>query len=89
MAAGYLVIGELAIGLGYRSAGYLGHLLAPGRTCEDALRESGTLLMTFGPLDAALNPGRSNAGLLIFFALGLIAFVVALKMERSRCRDAA
>lgn len=45
--------------------------------------------MTFAPLDAALNPNGSDAGLLIFFAVGLIVLVLALKLERSRCRDNA
>jgi hypothetical protein len=54
---------------------------------EDALREIGTLLMTFAPLDAAINPGESGARLLIFFFIGLIVFVLALRLERSRFRE--
>jgi hypothetical protein len=45
--------------------------------------------MTFGPLDAALNRDAGNTGFLIFFLIGLIVFLLALKLERSRCRDAA
>ena len=55
---------------------------------EDALRESGTLLMAFGPLDAALSRDGSSTGFLIFFLIGLIVFLLALRLERSRCRDA-
>ena len=43
---------------------------------EDALREIGTLLMTFAPLDAAINPSESGARLLIFFVIGLIVIYV-------------
>jgi len=48
------------------------------------LREIGTLLMTFAPLDAAVNPKESGGRLLIFFVIGLIVFLLALRLERSR-----
>jgi hypothetical protein len=51
---------------------------------EEALREIGTLLMTFAPLDAAVNPKESGGRLLIFFVIGLIVFLLALRLERSR-----
>lgn len=51
---------------------------------EDAFREIGTLLMTFAPLDAALNRDTNALSLLIFFAVGVIVFLVALRLERSR-----
>lgn len=51
---------------------------------EDALREIGTLLMTFAPLDAAINPAESGIRLLIFFVVGVIVFVLALRLERRR-----
>jgi hypothetical protein len=54
---------------------------------EDALREIGTLLMTFAPLDAAVNPAESGGRLLIFFVIGLIVFLLALRLERSRCNE--
>jgi len=54
---------------------------------EDALREIGTLLMTFAPLDAAINPSESGGRLLIFFLIGLIVFLLALRLERSRFRE--
>jgi len=43
--------------------------------------------MTFAPLDAAINPSESGARLLIFFVIGLIVFVLALRLERSRYRE--
>jgi hypothetical protein len=53
---------------------------------EDAMREIGTLLLAFAPLDAALSEGRlpASAFLLLFLGLGLSLFVGALAMERKR-----
>ncbi len=56
----------------------------PKERIEDALREIGTLLMTFAPLDAALNRDANVLSLLIFFAIGVIVFLIALRLERSR-----
>jgi len=54
---------------------------------EDALREIGTLLVTFAPLDAALNRDANVFSLLIFVVIGIIVFAAALLLERRR-RDA-
>lgn len=43
--------------------------------------------MTFAPLDAAINPSESGGRLLIFFLIGLIVFLLALRLERSRFRE--
>lgn len=61
---------------------------APKERIEDALREIGTLLMTFAPLDAALNRDANVTSLLIFFVIGLIVFGGSLWLERRR-RDAS
>jgi hypothetical protein len=53
---------------------------------QDAMREIGTLLMTFGPLDAAIayHDPTSLRFLLLFLALGLCLFSGALALERRR-----
>jgi len=55
---------------------------------EDGMREVGTLLIAFAPLDAALSEGRANGGVLLFLllllALGALLFVGALLLERRR-----
>jgi len=55
---------------------------------EDAMREVGTLLIAFAPLDAALSEGRmpTAAFLLLFLGLGLTLFVGALLIEKGRTR---
>ena len=57
---------------------------------EDAMREVGTLLIAFAPLDAALSEGRGQmntlAFLLLFFGLGSLLFVGAVLLERRRSR---
>jgi hypothetical protein len=58
---------------------------SPVERVEDALREIGTLLLAFAPLDAALSEGRMPIGfLLLFVGSGLLLFVAALLMERKR-----
>ena len=56
---------------------------------EDAMREVGTLLIAFAPLDAALSEGPMPAAtfLLLFLGLGLTLFAGALLIERMRTRD--
>ncbi len=53
------------------------------------MREIGTLLIAFAPLDAALSPGPmpTAAFLLLFLGLGLTLFVGALLIEKGRTRD--
>jgi len=57
---------------------------------EDGMREVGTLLIAFAPLDAALSEGHPNGGvflfLLLFLILGALLFVGALLLERRRTR---
>jgi len=50
------------------------------------MREVGTLLIAFAPLDAALSERREHiAGfLLLFLGLGALLFVGALVLERRR-----
>jgi hypothetical protein len=53
---------------------------------EDAIREVGTLLVALAPLDMAFGADRTNAlsyGL-IFEAVGVSLFVLALFIERRR-----
>ena len=54
---------------------------------EDAMREVGTLLIAFAPLDAALTerPGRTGL-LLLFMAVGVLLFIVSVLIERRRSR---
>ena len=54
----------------------------------DAMREVGVLLIAFAPLDAVLveSPRRRN-GLLIFLALGLFLFLVAIIVEWRSASD--
>jgi len=73
----------------------LSHMARPPRArgaterVEDAMREIGTLLIAFAPLDAALSPGPmpTAAFLLLFLGLGLTLFVGALLIEKGRTRD--
>lgn len=51
----------------------------------DAMREVGTLLITFAPLDAALSESRNVIrGLLYFLGIGLVLFAGSLWLERRR-----
>jgi hypothetical protein len=54
---------------------------------EDAMREVGTLLIAFAPLDAALaeRPGRTGL-LLLFMTFGVLLFIVSVLIERRRSR---
>ncbi len=55
---------------------------------EDAMREVGTLVIAFAPLDAAFAEGAERAGLLLLFAIyGVLLFVGSLWLERRRSRD--
>ena len=54
---------------------------------EDAMREVGTLLITFAPLDAALTESRSVARVLLLFfflLIGVVLFAASLWLERRR-----
>ncbi|HEV2671763.1 MAG TPA: hypothetical protein VGU74_11760 [Gemmatimonadales bacterium] len=53
---------------------------------EDAMREVGTLLITFAPLDAAFVESRSDAIvlLLFFWIVGVSLFAGSLWLERRR-----
>jgi hypothetical protein len=51
---------------------------------EDGMREVGTLLMTFAPLDAALAQPRALGGLLIFLLVGAFFFTLAVVLEARR-----
>ncbi len=55
---------------------------------EDAMREVGTLLIAFAPLDAALAESRSVVRVLLFFflLLGVVLFVASLWLERRTSR---
>ncbi len=55
---------------------------------EDAMREVGTLLIAFAPLDAAFNAERSYivALLLIFLSAGALLFTGAIALEWRRTR---
>jgi hypothetical protein len=59
-----------------------------GERIEDALREIGTLLIAFAPLDAALTERREHVAvfLLLFLGLGALLFIGALVLERRRGR---
>ena len=55
---------------------------------EDALREVGTLVIAFTPLDAAFSQTGNRVGRLLLFGLyGLVLFIGALWLERRRSRD--
>jgi hypothetical protein len=55
---------------------------------EDAMREVGTLLITFAPLDAALAEGSGTAGkFLSFVIVGAALFAGSLWLERRRTHD--
>ena len=53
---------------------------------EDAMREVGTLLIAFAPLDAALSERREHVAvfLLLFLGLGALLFIGAFVLERRR-----
>ena len=54
---------------------------------EDAMREVGTLLIAFAPLDAALSDNRTVIRLLLYFlAIGVGLFAGSLWLERKRIR---
>lgn len=55
---------------------------------EDAMREIGTLLIAFTPLDVSLTETPHRGTLLIFLVLGLSFLTGALLLERSRTRVA-
>jgi hypothetical protein len=56
-----------------------------GERVEDAMREVGTLVMAFAPLDAAFADGDARVSrLLLFGAYGLLLFVGSLWLERRR-----
>jgi putative exporter of polyketide antibiotics len=56
---------------------------------EDAIRESGTLIVALTPLDATFAPNQEDRWLwaLILFGSGILLFGVALFLERRRTRD--
>jgi hypothetical protein len=54
---------------------------------EDAMREVGTLLIAFAPLDAALAERPGSTGLLLLFlAFGVLLFIGSLLIERRQSR---
>ena len=59
-----------------------------GERIGDAMREIGTLLIAFAPLDAALTERREHVAvfLLLFLGLGALLFIGALVLERRRSR---
>ncbi len=55
---------------------------------EDAMREVGTLVIAFAPLDAAFAGGPIRAALLLLFAIyGVLLLVGSLWLEGRRSRD--
>ena len=56
---------------------------------EDAMREIGTLVLAFAPLDAVFSPEGSGSlgSVLLFVLLGLSFFLLALLLERRRARE--
>ena len=55
---------------------------------EDAMREVGTLLITFAPLDAALAERSGMARKFLFFLIvGVVLFAGSLWLERRRTHD--
>ena len=55
---------------------------------EDAMREVGTLLITFAPLDAALAEYGGVARKFLFFLIvGVVLFAGSLWLERRRTHD--
>ena len=53
---------------------------------EDALREIGTLLLAFAPLDAVLTEEARRGYVLLFVLAGLLLFMGSLSLERRRRR---
>ncbi len=66
-------------------AGYL-QVRTVRERIEDALREIGTLLITFAPLDAVIGERRALGLLLLFALLGAFLLILAIVLERSRAR---
>ena len=55
---------------------------------EDAMREVGTLLITFAPLDAALAEDSGVARKFLFFVMvGVVLFAGSLWLERRKTHD--
>ena len=55
---------------------------------EDAMREVGTLLITFAPLDAALAEDSGTARkFLSFVIVGVVLFAGSLWLERRKTHD--
>jgi hypothetical protein len=56
---------------------------------EDVLREVGTLLIAFAPLDVALDAQKTKNWwtMLLFLSLGLFFLAIALIAEQRRHRD--
>jgi hypothetical protein len=57
---------------------------------EDVLREVGTLLIAFAPLDVALGAEKTKSwsSMLLFLSLGLLFLTIALVAEQQRNHDA-
>jgi hypothetical protein len=57
---------------------------------EDVLREVGTLLVAFAPLDVALGGEKTKSwsSMLLFLSLGLLFLIIALVAEQRRHHDA-
>jgi cyanate permease len=57
---------------------------------EDILREVGTLLVAFAPLDVALTAEKTKSwsSMLLFLSLGLLFLTIALVAEQRRHHDA-
>jgi len=57
---------------------------------EDVLREVGTLLVAFAPLDVALSAEKTKSwsSMLPFLSLGLLFLTIALVAEQRRNHDA-
>lgn len=57
----------------------------PFERLEDLLREVGTLLIAFAPLDAAYaNTGSAGRTALAFLAIGLVTVIIAVILESRR-----
>ena len=59
--------------------------ISPALRWEEFLRECGTLLVAFAPLDVILNDrGQQWGSMLLFVAIGLSFFGIALILESRR-----
>ncbi len=59
--------------------------ISPALRWEEFLRECGTLLVAFAPLDVILNErGQKWGWMLLFIAIGLCFFAIALISESRR-----